>query len=125
MGTERIIRVAAIPEDAHPLSVLSGDPPMPLPARWAAIAICPSSPPRYVLYLLGDSGEILEALQYESMRIALDQARALTRLRDASWSTSEIETPDGDFINPNLFLGYLAGQQGAAADDRPQAGDRG
>ncbi|MEZ5989274.1 MAG: hypothetical protein R3F30_09165 [Planctomycetota bacterium] len=109
MCSERIIRVAEIPEGTHPLGIISGDPPARLAARWAAIAIVPSSPPSYLLYLLGPSGAILEVLQFESMLIALDQAMAIVGIGGGGWSSCDVETPDGDLIDPGLFSRYLAG----------------
>jgi len=65
--------------------------------------------PSYQLYLLGVRGSVLEVLQFESMQIVLDQARALLEVGTSAWSVCDLEAPAGDSIEPSLFLEYLAG----------------
>ena len=111
MGAEKIIRIARIPATAHPLPIWLSD--QPIPAEWVAISLVrpefPGRPPSYVLYFIDCAGEILEFLSWESMRIALDQARHLARVDESGWSSCEIDVPLDGPIDTALFLKYHAG----------------
>ena len=104
-----IVRVAPIPSEAQPLRIWAGEPVAPIPAHWAAIALVPTRPRAYILYLLGHAGEVLETLQYETMRIALDQAHAITGIADGDWRRCNVETPDGERIPPEILTNVAAG----------------
>src|SRR5688572_7375525 len=109
MSVEQIIRVAQIPKAAHPLPIYTA----------TGTERCPHDGLRYrsPLAHTGDAfrctssgrpGRSSKSWSGETMRIALDQARALLRLDEADWSTCKVEVPDSDSIDPRLFLGYLA-----------------
>jgi hypothetical protein len=100
--SERVIRFAKIPRAAHPLPIYS-DTLEPLPARWAAISICVSLRRAFVLYLLGETGSILESAQYETMRIALGQAHALLGLELSDWTSCELQVGPERLIDPDQF----------------------
>ena len=115
---EYVIRCAEVAPAAHPLPLFGGDPPAPMPARWVGLSLCPGPRPTYVLYLLDDGGEILEILQFESMRIALDQARALLAVDDDAWATCRIAVPDSSRIDPGPFVTLLGGEPGQEPSSR-------
>lgn len=48
----------------------------------------------YELIFYRDSGEWLERLQFDSLRIALDQAQGITGVRPEAWEEISIEVPD-------------------------------
>lgn len=105
-STERIIRFAEIRDDLRPLPILAGDPPEPIAVRWAAISVAgQGGGRRFLVYLLGGSGQILEAQQWETMRIALDQARSILGLTDSQWLNCDVSLSEGGKIDPQLLHG--------------------
>lgn len=110
--TERIIRIARIPDSAHPLpSGFWGDG-VSVRAGWAAIAIVLQERhrvPNYHLYWLGDDGEMLDLLDYESMEIALDQARVQAHIQAGSWRKCKIPVYVDRRIDRVVFSQYAFG----------------
>lgn len=48
----------------------------------------------YELVFYQDSGEWLEGLQFDSLRIALDQAQGITGVRPEAWEEVSIAVPE-------------------------------
>lgn len=106
---ETIIRLARVPDDRHPLPIMSGDPPEPIPARILAISRTRTSAgrPAYVLYFLDGAGRVLELLQEETMRAALDQAHRLVRVGADAWTVCKVEMREDGHLDPAALEALL------------------
>ena len=85
----------------------------PIEPDWVAISSAthpiPGKPPSYILYFIGSSGDILEVLQWDTIQIALDQARQLANVDDSGWATCNLDVPSSGPFDPDQFVQYLAG----------------
>lgn len=107
--TERIIRIARIPESAHPLPPGYWGDGVSVRADWAAIAIALQERhrvPSYHLYWLGGDAEMLDLHDFESMEIALDQARVLAHIQLSSWRKCKIPVYIDRRIDLVVFAQY-------------------
>ena len=70
------------------------DPWPPVRAAWAGISLSRpdhAKTPEYTLYFLSDCGEVLDYFGWESMEIALDQARAAAHVQHEDWRACKID----------------------------------
>ena len=87
------------------------DPWPPAPAIWVGISLTRAGrgkTPHYTLYLLGPEGEVLDYFDWESMEIALDQARAVARVDRDVWRECRIDVA-GNRVDAESFAIYTAG----------------
>jgi hypothetical protein len=103
----RMIRHAVVRPGSKPLPIWSGDPPRPIDARWLAIlrsTEC-SHRPVYILEFVDENGAGLEWLQFETARIALDQAHALAGATADDWIACNRVVPEDDRLPLEWFEG--------------------
>ena len=106
---EHIVRVAPIPQYAHPLPAGYLNHDKALCARWAGIAIsvgAKSRVPSYLLYWLGEGGTLLDFMDYESMEIALDQAAARAMVAPVTWRRCKIPVYIDGRVDQLVFAQY-------------------
>ena len=91
---ERMIRVARVPPTLQPLPIYRGDPPEPIRCEWLGISHVndgsPADAETFLLYFLDKVGVVQEALQYETLGIAVDQAHAICGYPQHEWVTCDI-----------------------------------
>ncbi len=109
---EVIVRVARFPSTLRPLDILAGNPPKPIPCDWLAIARVtssgPDSQPSLLLYFIDEHGMSRECLQYETLRIAVDQAHAICAFPKTAWVGCSVPCRPGGAYDP-LQLAQAAG----------------
>ena len=88
---ETLLYRVALPPGDH-VGIYSGDPPEPLPADWVGITrVQAFGRETFILYFFTTTGEPLEFLQFETLRIALDQGWDLTGIPPAQWERCNID----------------------------------
>ncbi len=55
-----------------------------------------------MVYFLCDNGEILELLQFETLEIALDQAKWIAGIRHSDWIGCNVRVPEDGRISRDL-----------------------
>jgi hypothetical protein len=100
-NTESLIRYAPLSEELRPVSIFAGDPAVPIKADWIGISHCVVRlPPRseeiesYIVNFYSERGELLEALQFETLNIALDQAKSIAGIAPSDWRNCNVPVPD-------------------------------
>lgn len=88
---EVVVRVARLPGALTPVPIYAGEPPAPIDCAWLVISRV--QPETFVLYFVGSRGEIHELLQFETLRIALDQAHAIAGFPQSEWTTCDSASP--------------------------------
>lgn len=48
----------------------------------------------YIVNFYSDDGELLEALQFDTLEIALDQAKAIAGIESSEWRKCNVVVPD-------------------------------
>lgn len=113
--SELLLRVARFPDELNPVPVYSGDPPAPIRCAWLVVTHVPEGPPAtpetFLLYFLGQEGEIHECLQYETLEIAIDQAHAVAGLPRSAWIACDAAAPfpSGDRADVDALAALVAG----------------
>ena len=102
---DTLVRFLRMPDHLQPVPIYAPDPIRP---DWLAIVFVPSSPnfvvESYVLYFLDADGNDLEFLPFDTLEIALDQARAIAGVADSDWTQCSTPIPkEWDRIRPALF----------------------
>jgi len=96
MSDGTIVRWLDRPRWKSPLPVWSGDPPAPIAADWAVITAFPESnvsPAVFVLEFLTQGGDVGGHFQFETLEIALDQAKAIAEIDPSAWQACEVRVP--------------------------------
>jgi hypothetical protein len=103
---EHLIRVARLPDSLRPLGIFAGDPPTPIPCEWLAIArvTFSAADSSYILYFLDAQGAPCECLQYESLRIAMDQAHAICAFPRSGWTVCMLRCRQNGTYDPDQLL---------------------
>ena len=99
---ERMIKLARFPASLGPVSIYSGDPPVPIPCEWLSVAYVPdgsiADPETFILYFLDENGEPQEALQFGTLQIAVDQAHWICGYPQDGWTTCDVPVlEDGSY----------------------------
>ena len=103
---ETFVRSARLPEGLRAVPILTGEPPEPIPASWVAVSHVPEhpdGPERFLLYFLSESGVPCECLQFETLEIALDQARSIAGLPHSAWRPCEVQLTEWERLDPASF----------------------
>ena len=91
---ERMIRVARVPPALRPVPIYTGDPPEPIRCEWLGISHVNDGPPAeretFLLYFLDKGALVQEVLQYETLKIAADQAHEICGYPQQQWATCDI-----------------------------------
>ncbi|MFT5094953.1 MAG: hypothetical protein ACI8P0_000090 [Planctomycetaceae bacterium] len=100
-----LVRFLKLPDSLKPVPIYL---PEPIRPEWLAVTFVPSTPKSvaetYVLSFLDTDGDELEFLQFETLEIALDQARAIAGVEHFDWTECSTPIPnDWDRIRPTLF----------------------
>lgn len=103
---DTLVRFLSMPDSLQPVPIYAPDPIRP---EWLAIVFAPSTPKSvnesYVLYFLDADGNELEFLQFDTLEIALDQARAIGGVANEDWTIRSTPIPDDwEQIRPTLFV---------------------
>ena len=100
-NTESLIRYAPLSEELKPVSIFAGDPPVPIKVDWIGISHSVLRLPQrseeiesYIVNFYSEPGELLEALQFETLNIALDQAKAMAGIAPTEWRNCNVPVPD-------------------------------
>ena len=98
---EFLIRYVRLREALKPIPVLAGDSPEPIKADWVGLSHAVLKLPKrsdeiesYILNFYREDGELLEALQFDALDIALDQAKAIAGIDPSEWRACNIAVPD-------------------------------
>jgi hypothetical protein len=81
---------------SYQVEIYSGDPPARIEPAAALLIHAPESPQNreaYLLELLDSSGALLESLQFDTLEIALDQARDVARIPRSAWTSADYVLP--------------------------------
>ncbi len=88
-------------EELKPVSIFTGDPPEPIKADWIGISHSILKLPQrsdeiesYIVNFYSERGDLLEALQFETLDIALDQAKAIVGIAPTEWRNCSVPVPD-------------------------------
>ena len=113
MIDERLVRVARLPLSLRPLPIFNGRTFEPISCEWLGIGCVSRAPDddqvSFLLYFLDEHGRWQEALPYETLQIALDQAHAVCGYGQDGWTTCDIPAcDDGSYSTVQLrhALGY-------------------
>lgn len=98
----QLVRRVRLDADQRPVPVyvsirdgLAQDDTQPIDPDWlGVIEWSEGDRHSYELIFYQDSGEWLERLQFDSLRIALDQAQGITGVPPAEWEEASIEVPE-------------------------------
>ena len=96
--SERIIKVARLPQSCKPVPIWDGKTLEPIEVQWLAVSHVPESdegPETYVVYFLDSSAKITECLQFDTLEIALDQACDIMGMKMDSWKSLDHEVTTG------------------------------
>ncbi len=98
--TAVLIRHARLREEFKPILLLTGEPPESIKADWIGISHSVSKLPHrsdelesYIVNFYSDDGELLEALQFDTLDIALDQAKAIAGIEVTEWRKCNMPVP--------------------------------
>lgn len=103
---EHIIRYTRLREELKPVEIYPVDTLEPIRPDWVAITHGVSRSTRWPkgiegfnLCFLLDDGQLLALECFETLEIALDQAKAISGIRHDEWETCEVEvrSDDGSF----------------------------
>jgi hypothetical protein len=100
---ERLVRVVRLRDDLKPVQIFMGEPPQAISPDWVGITHvrwteeCRTEPhDSFDLSFRRDDGSEITWEQFETLRIALDQAKAIVGVKEEEWKTVSIEmTEDG------------------------------
>ncbi|HVG36035.1 MAG TPA: hypothetical protein VM911_23490 [Pyrinomonadaceae bacterium] len=97
---EVVIRYAWLKEKLKPLPIWMSEPLKPIEADWVGInRIVHKIPGRlndvigYSLAFYSDKGEALEYLQFDTLDIAIDQARDIAGIQPSEWRECRVSVP--------------------------------
>jgi len=103
---ESLIRCAPLREELKPVSIFTSDPPEPIKADWIGISHSVSKLSghsdeieSYLLNFYSEQGELLEALQFETLDIALDQAQAIVGIVRTEWHHCRVPVPEDRWLS--------------------------
>ena len=103
-GEEFIVRYTRLRDELKPVEISMGDPPAPIRPDWVAITHAhiwsrrrPNGIEGFNLTFFMDEGLRVTSEQFETLEIALDQAKAIVGIRHDEWRTCHVEitTEDG------------------------------
>lgn len=106
MADERFTRFARWIVGRHKMPIVSGDPPEPLAVEWVALSRileAGAQDPNWCLYLLTSRGRIVECLQWDTERIALDQAHAILGIEQDEWRDCDAALSDSKHVDLRIF----------------------
>ena len=90
--SETVIRCVRLRSELKPLPIWSAENDEPINPDWVGINHSVSKVPQrsdevegYNLAFYRDDGELLEYLQFDSLEIALDQAKAIVGVQPSEW----------------------------------------
>jgi hypothetical protein len=107
---EHLIRLARRRTD-RPVPTFAGDPAEPIAADWIMVSEAPEEATHrraYCLYVLDASGRVTECLQFETLRIAVDQAHEIFGLSDADWRECLLSVPANGPFDVAMLEGTMA-----------------
>jgi hypothetical protein len=100
---EWVVRYARLPEELKPLPIYPADTLDPIAPDWLAITRAisrservPSGIEGYVLYFLLDDGTCLASEQYETLQVAIDQAKATVGIGKDEWCECRVKVTAED-----------------------------
>jgi hypothetical protein len=100
---DTLVRVTRLRNDLNPVQIFIGDPPEPIKPDWVGIIHRRWTEDRraaphesFDLSFRRDDGSEITWEQFESLLIALDQAKAIVGINRTEWKTAAIDmTEDG------------------------------
>lgn len=100
---EYIIRYARLREELKPVEIFTSATLEPIRPDWVAICYSRMWNPRwpmgienFTLYYLLDDGTTLETEQWDTLEIALDQAKAIIGTLHNEWAECRVKVIDSD-----------------------------
>lgn len=98
---ESLIRCVWLREELKPVPILTGNPPEYIKADWVGISHSVLKLPQrfeevesYIVNFYRGNGELLEALQFDTLDIAVNQAKAIAGIESSEWRECNISVPD-------------------------------
>jgi hypothetical protein len=90
-----VIRAVRIREDLKPL-IIHDEDDEPIEAEWAAIVEGGKAPKEWFrVSFMSDEGEEVESLSFETLEIALDQAKEIAGIDHDEWTECDVTERDG------------------------------
>lgn len=96
-----VVHRVRVREELKPICIYGDDPPEPLDPEWVGVIEISDmnegrGPDEYAVALYGSDGRCLEWLQFETLQIALDQARAILGIEQDEWLPCRIPLPEDE-----------------------------
>ena len=100
--SETIIRCVRLRDELKPLPIWSAESNEPINPDWVGVNHTAWKVPQgskeseaYNLAFYRDDGELLEYLQFDTLEIALDQAKAIAGIQPSEWRECNVSVSSG------------------------------
>ena len=104
---ETVVRYVRLRDELKPVEIYMGNPPNPINPDWVAITHAilrsrqrPDGIESFNLTFFMDDGKCLTWEQFETLEIAIDQAKAIVGILSDEWNVCRVEITNDDGTIP-------------------------